>query len=207
MYSLTLLVALSASAAQPSTFFGGACAGACNGAVACHGAAACHGGLFSRHHARLACLGAAACNGAAYCNGASARHGGFLSRWRHRHAACVGAVCVGAHPHHHPMPAEPAKPEKPEKIPVKPAEKKADLGKSAQLLVLVPEDAKLYIDGQPTQQTGSRRSFITPELTSSRSFFYTLTVELPNGERWERQVTFRPGELVEVDLMTYSIAR
>jgi uncharacterized protein (TIGR03000 family) len=104
-------------------------------------------------------------------------------------------------------PSEPAKPEKPEKIPVKPQEKKADLGNKASLIVLVPEDAKLYIDGQATSQTGSRRSFITPELPAGKAFYYTLTVELPNGERMERQVTFRAGEIAEVDMMTYSVGR
>jgi uncharacterized protein (TIGR03000 family) len=71
----------------------------------------------------------------------------------------------------------------------------------------VPENAKLYIDGQATQQTGSLRSFITPELPAGKAFYYTLAAELPNGERIERHITFRAGEQIEVDLMTYAVAK
>jgi uncharacterized protein (TIGR03000 family) len=48
----------------------------------------------------------------------------------------------------------------------------------------VPADAKLYIENQPTQLTGTRREFISPRLEAGKEYLYTLRAEVEkNGKR------------------------
>lgn len=49
------------------------------------------------------------------------------------------------------------------------------------LTVIVPAEAKLFIEGQPTHLTGSRREFLSPRLESGRQYIYTLKAEVERG--------------------------
>jgi uncharacterized protein (TIGR03000 family) len=51
------------------------------------------------------------------------------------------------------------------------------------LTVFVPAGAKLYIEDQPTQLTGTRRDFISPRLESGKEYIYTLKAEVERGGR------------------------
>jgi uncharacterized protein (TIGR03000 family) len=44
----------------------------------------------------------------------------------------------------------------------------------ARLIVKLPADAKLTIDGEATKSTTSERVFLTPPLTPGKSYSYTL---------------------------------
>ncbi|MCI0460455.1 MAG: TIGR03000 domain-containing protein [Gemmataceae bacterium] len=73
------------------------------------------------------------------------------------------------------------------------------------LRVLLPQDdAELRIDKQPTQQTGTSRSFVSPPLELGQTFTYTLTATWePNNYTTitrTRQVVVRAGQEVEADL-------
>jgi len=56
-------------------------------------------------------------------------------------------------------------------------EGKLRLPRSATVVVRLPADSKIFIDGEPTVSTGERRVFVTPPLPTGRSFSYTLKVE------------------------------
>jgi len=52
----------------------------------------------------------------------------------------------------------------------------------ARIRVRVPSDAALWIDGQPTQQTGSAREFVTPPLDDpSTTYTYTMKARWMQG--------------------------
>jgi uncharacterized protein (TIGR03000 family) len=74
---------------------------------------------------------------------------------------------------------------------------------TARLTVTVPADAKLWIDGQPTAQTGSVRNFQTPNLDPGRSYNYKLVAEwMVNGQpvTTEKDVSFQAGNQVMVNM-------
>ena len=72
----------------------------------------------------------------------------------------------------------------------------------ATIVVRVPADAKVYFDGQPTKQTGTRRTFVTPPLEPGREFPYDLKAEVARqGKAWSRteRITVRAGRTTRVD--------
>ena len=72
----------------------------------------------------------------------------------------------------------------------------------AVVVVRVPEGAKLFANGQPTNLTGTERTFATPALTPGHDFTYTMSVEwTANGETKtaKQQVTVRAGYRTAVD--------
>jgi uncharacterized protein (TIGR03000 family) len=74
---------------------------------------------------------------------------------------------------------------------------------SAELLVTLPEEAKLKIDGRPTTATSAERAFLTPPLQAGRDYHYNLTASFPSDVHAApvtRRVTVRPGEITRVDL-------
>lgn len=52
---------------------------------------------------------------------------------------------------------------------------------SAHLLLTVPENAEVLIDGKKTTQTGTTREFVTPQLTPGERYVYTFTVRYTNS--------------------------
>jgi uncharacterized protein (TIGR03000 family) len=71
----------------------------------------------------------------------------------------------------------------------------------AEILILTPEGAKVFIDGSPTQQTQSERLFVTPPLTVGQEYQYeVLVVWEKDGTivRETRQVKVRSGEVTRV---------
>lgn len=72
----------------------------------------------------------------------------------------------------------------------------------AVVVVRVPENAKLFANGQPTNLTGTERIFATPDLTPGHDFNYTMSVEwTSNGETKtaKQQVKVRAGHRTMVD--------
>jgi uncharacterized protein (TIGR03000 family) len=51
----------------------------------------------------------------------------------------------------------------------------------ARIHVRIPADATLWIDGDPTQQTGAERDFVTPPLTPGSTFTYTMKARWMQG--------------------------
>ncbi|GBD37212.1 hypothetical protein HRbin36_02342 [bacterium HR36] len=77
----------------------------------------------------------------------------------------------------------------------------ADSQKVTRLIVHLPADAQLFINGHRTQQTGSIREFVTPPLAEGKTYSYVLrAIWTGNGKlvSVEREVGFRAGEVVQV---------
>jgi len=52
----------------------------------------------------------------------------------------------------------------------------------AHLLLIVPENAEVWIEGQKMTQTGTRREFVSPVLTPGGSYTYTVRVRTPSSD-------------------------
>lgn len=66
------------------------------------------------------------------------------------------------------------------------------------LRVLVPADAAVLIQDQPTAATGTERLFESPPLTPGVSYTYTVTARLADGRTESKAVSGKPGETVAV---------
>jgi uncharacterized protein (TIGR03000 family) len=70
------------------------------------------------------------------------------------------------------------------------------------LTIFVPADAKLYIEDQPTQLTGTRREFISPKLPKGKEFIYTLKAAVEKGSQkvtGKEEVTVKAGDHATVE--------
>ena len=79
----------------------------------------------------------------------------------------------------------------------------ADRKAPAKLIVNLPADAKLYVDGKQTKSTTGQRVFVTPNLPAGRDFSYELKVEIEqDGEpvTWTKTATVRAGETTRITL-------
>ena len=73
----------------------------------------------------------------------------------------------------------------------------------ATLVVTLPADAKLKIDGHQTTSKSGERTFVTPDLQQGRDFHYTLVAEVErDGKRHSvtKRVRVRAGERTRVQL-------
>src|SRR5207249_3249192 len=86
----------------------------------------------------------------------------------------------------------------PKKMPV---EKKAQGFAPATIVVTLPADAKLIIDGNVTKSTSERRTFVSPDLEPDAAYVHELTAEILVDGRTVTQtqrVTVRAGAVAEV---------
>jgi uncharacterized protein (TIGR03000 family) len=75
---------------------------------------------------------------------------------------------------------------------------------AASLDVRVPADAQIWFDGEPTSQTGSIRSFVSPPLEPGKSFTYEIRARwVDNGNVVDliKQVQVHAGDRVPVDFL------
>jgi len=84
--------------------------------------------------------------------------------------------------------------------PAAPVFASADRGR---LVVTLPADAALLVDGQRTTASSGQRTFVTPPIEAGRTYYYTLTAEV-NRDGVNRSVTekvyVRPGQTTQVSL-------
>jgi len=69
------------------------------------------------------------------------------------------------------------------------------------LIVTVPADTRLSIDGEATTSTATQRVFVSPALDFGREYHYTLQAEfLKNGKKVTRskEVAVKAGEETHV---------
>jgi uncharacterized protein (TIGR03000 family) len=78
------------------------------------------------------------------------------------------------------------------------------------LSVKVPQStAEVRVDGRPTTQTGTDRTYESPPLEAGKSYGYTITARwMENGQMYEvtKTVTGGPGEVVRVDFGIPAVA-
>jgi uncharacterized protein (TIGR03000 family) len=101
-----------------------------------------------------------------------------------------------------PMMGQPAAPEGVKKMP-KP-EGRTDAGPAPAVLVVnLPEDARLTVDGDATTSTSGLRVLVSPDLNPGKDYHYTLQAEvIRDGKpvRVEERVVVRAGEETLVTL-------
>jgi uncharacterized protein (TIGR03000 family) len=81
----------------------------------------------------------------------------------------------------------------------------ADTGdKPVKLVVIVPEDATVYIDGTKTTSTGTRRTFESPPVAVSKKYSYMIKAVWTGADGkevvHEKKFPVKPGETNEIDL-------
>lgn len=73
----------------------------------------------------------------------------------------------------------------------------------ATIIVRLPAEARLTIDGSPTTSTSAERTFVTPPLTPEKVYHYTLRAEMQRDGKpvtETRDVTVRAGRETRVNL-------
>lgn len=74
---------------------------------------------------------------------------------------------------------------------------------SAAVVVHVPPDAAIYFDGSPKRETGTRRTFYTPDLEPGWDYHYRIRAEVERGGQLYsevRRVRVRAGSRTTLDL-------
>jgi uncharacterized protein (TIGR03000 family) len=70
----------------------------------------------------------------------------------------------------------------------------------ATVVVQLPPDARMWVDGKPADLTSATRSFVTPALESGRDYYYTIKAEASrSGLAQTARVIVRAGQFSRVD--------
>jgi uncharacterized protein (TIGR03000 family) len=226
MYSVVLLMALSGGAEAPDchkhschgcsgggcTGYVSTCGGGCWGS-SCHGGGhGCHGGggLFHRGHRGHGCHGGCygSCSGYYSCSG----YGGCTGYYGGCMGGCTGGACYGGG---YPgcagggmmvMPGGGAPAgEKIKEMPKEKEKGKEEVSAPATIVLSLPADAQVTLDGVVTASTSASRTFVTPDLNPGTEFVYTLSAKIVrDGETRivTQKVSVRAGEETRVNLGT-----
>lgn len=210
MYSVVLMMALTTGGEMPGHHGrrdGGCCGTPVVASCGCYGGS--YGGGRARHHfgrrrGRSGCCGNyGGCCGAPVavgcgCCGAPVAVG----------CGCTGGM-VGAPAWGGPMMTSPPPPpagappaKRPEAI-APPRGTMAPVAGSAIIIVKLPADAALRVDGAPTTSASAVRTFASPTLQPGKSYVYTLDAELVReGQvlKTSQRVTVRAGTTTQVEL-------
>ena len=210
MYSMVLMAALTSSGTAPDTFLKGhhgghgsyvvTCYGGSASCYGCSGMGSCYGGWNNCGGGGGSCFGTCAGGWGVHGYGAFGCHGCY---------GCYGCYgCTGYAPGyvpnynpHSPIPSD---------NDTLPAPKKANGDKEtmtptkAKLIVELPADAKLTVDGHEMKTVSGRGVFTTPSLKKGETYYYELSVEVvregkPVAEN--RRVIVRAGEEVRASFI------
>jgi uncharacterized protein (TIGR03000 family) len=82
----------------------------------------------------------------------------------------------------------------------------SDVAAPATIIVNLPAEAKLTVDGNATTSTSDRRVFVSPSLEPGQEYYYTIAAEM-NGQTKTERVSVRAGQEVNVKIeITPSVA-
>jgi uncharacterized protein (TIGR03000 family) len=82
-------------------------------------------------------------------------------------------------------------------------DQEARAGAPATIVVSLPADAKLTVDGETTRSIGKFRVFTSPNLTPGKSYSYTLKAEVQRDGKpvsWEQTVSVQAGRQASVSM-------
>ncbi len=149
----------------------------------------CYGSWGASPYAVWGCYGVGAGYGV-WCGGGPGCYGGY---------SCYGMVVPGTTvaPNVTPGYTAPVTPGAPAPE-VTPEPKKKGEQARAKVRIEVPEDAKLYVDGVLMKTGSSVRTYQTPDLLPSQTYYYELKAELArNGQTFSetQRIIVRPGQL------------
>jgi uncharacterized protein (TIGR03000 family) len=192
--------------------------GCCHGGGLFSGRGCCHGGgLFSHKgcHGCNGCCGGYGCHGCngGYgchgCNGGYGCHGcnggyGCCGGGYGCNGGCAGcAGCYGGVGGTVVVPTEQKKAEPIKKAPIEEKKKKGETAAPAQIIVSLPADARLTVDGAATTSVSDRRIFQSPELAPGKNYSYTLRAEFTQDGKpvvVTKEVTIQAGAEVTVTM-------
>jgi uncharacterized protein (TIGR03000 family) len=187
MYSVVLMAALTTTAAEAP-----ACHRSCHGYSACYGCSGCYGG----------CRGGwGGCYGGCWGGGYGSCYGSFYGC--HGCYGCYGCYgCSGYAPVMVAPSGPPTMPPAGGAAPAPPPKPSGSgaLPTKAKLIVNLPSDAKLYIDGQLMKTTSAVRSFNTPALDQGQLYYYEVRAEVMRDGKpvtENKRVIVRAGEEVK----------
>jgi uncharacterized protein (TIGR03000 family) len=103
-------------------------------------------------------------------------------------------------------PTRPAPAPAPKKAPEPKKASAADL--QGKLVVQLPADAKLYVDGQFADSGAAKRTFLTPALDPDADYYYTIKAEVVRDGKVvsdSKKVFVRAGKTSEVDFGTLGV--
>jgi len=124
---------------------------------------------------------------------------------------CSGTVVVPPTNAVTPPPAKTAPAPLPPPAPVTPKAPPAPgfsaAANTARVVVHVDTQSNLWVNDVKCPLEGTTRSFDTPPLEAGHQYYYTLSVELPQGGREDRRVALVPGRTTEVDFRPLAAAR
>ena len=179
---------------------------ACTARFASHGGHGCarsHGcsSSFVGHGCSNSCRGGGRglFNRGRGCHGCSSSHGCTVGYGCTGGVGCTGGTIIV--PGTKPMPkSEPVK-----------DPKKASINVPATIVVSLPADARLFVDGTPTTSTSDRRTLVTPGLETGSTFVYEVRAEIVQEGRTvaqTQQVSVRGGETtaVQFNFSTQTVA-
>lgn len=219
MYSVVMMMAMTGAPEMPAFGRRNGCDGGCRGATAgCCGYVdncGCQGGRGGRRHRGCGggCGGyTAGCGCCGYANNCCQTSCGCCGQMANCCNTCntcntcsscggCGTACAGCGGA--PMMAAPASTPAPPAMPPKDGKPTAMLSAPAALVVSLPADATLKINGVATTQISGVRQFATPTLTAGQNFYYTLTAEVVrDGQTLTsvQSVTVRAGETTNVSI-------
>jgi uncharacterized protein (TIGR03000 family) len=208
MYSIVLAAALTTGTAAPAHggFFGcHGCHGGCSGWSCCGGCygSACYGGGSGWGHGCYSscygCCGGWSCCGGCYSScygGGWGCWGSCYGSWSGYNAGCWGSGYGGAwapgwgcsgNPYSGYVPAAPYM------APVGGADQPAP----ATVIIKLPADARLTVNGQETKVSNGEQRFRTPALEPGRTYSYEMTVTGKKADKEmtvTRKVTVRAGQ-------------
>ncbi len=168
---------------------------------ACSSACNTRHGLFNRCHgcssSCTSCTVVSNCCGTSH--GCNSCRGGLFHR-RNNCNGCNGCngctVCTVCSSGCVVVPATPAK----EMVPA--PKKTGATSAPATIVVSLPADARLVVDGAQTSSTSDRRTLVTPELQFGETYTYTMQAEVVRDGRTvaqTQQVSVRGGEVSTVN--------
>jgi uncharacterized protein (TIGR03000 family) len=193
MYSIVLMAALATTPSTPAWCHGchGCCGGwGCHGCCSgwgCRGCCSCYGGWGC-----CSCSGSwGGCHGCYSSSGWGCCSSGCCSySWGCRGGCygCYGGYAAAGY-------AAPVYAVAPTPAPSPTAT--AAKSNTAQLVVELPADAKLFIDGHDTKASTSRRVFNTPKLETGETYYYEVKAQLVrDGKTYSetKRVTIKANE-------------
>lgn len=201
--------------------YGGCYGGCCGGCYGCYG---CGGGCHGCYGSCSGCYGCNGCWGGCWgsCSGCSGCWGscsGCSGCWGSCTGCYGGGYTIGTPVMASPgytTPAASSTPAYQDAVPTTttypsdprqgssnatPVSTGSDRQASAKLLIDLPADAKLYVDGQLTTSTNENRAFTTPALQSGLTYYYDLKAEISRDgltHTESKRVIVRSGDSIHM---------
>ncbi len=197
MYSMVLMMALSTGGTVPDCHRH-SCGCYCSGYGGCYGGYGCHGGCYGGGCYGGGCYGGwGGCYGGCY-GGYGGCYGGWCGGYAYP-AGMGGTTTDGATDHSggRGRTGDTDRNRNRDRNRDGGEEESFNAPLSATLIVSLPADAKLTVDGSATNSTSSLRRFTTPPLERGKVYYYALEAQVKVDGKVEtiaKRVTVRAGQ-------------